>query len=210
MKTRILLVAATNQEIASLPAMIRNQTGVCPEVLITGIGVAATVFHLTQRLQTQACDLVLHIGVAGSFQPSYPPGTVLQVRRDTFAALGAERSGAFIPGFRLGFCNAHPFTGPWLEQTTTPLPGLGCVTGVTVDTVSGSEPTISRICREFNPDIETMESAALFYVCLSLSQPFHEIRAISNPVAPDNRVQWEIPRAIRALEASIPKLLTSL
>jgi hypothetical protein len=26
MKTRILLVAATNQEIASLPAMIRNQT----------------------------------------------------------------------------------------------------------------------------------------------------------------------------------------
>jgi futalosine hydrolase len=68
--------------------------------------------------------------------------------------------------------------------------------GVTLATASGSEKIISQIKNLWGPDIETMESAAVFYVCNMLEVPFVCIRSISNMVEPRDKSKWEIKKAI--------------
>jgi futalosine hydrolase len=51
----------------------------------------------------------------------------------------------------------------------------------------------------FSPDIETMESAAFFYVCLQEKIPFLALRAISNKVEPRDKSKWNIPLAMQNL-----------
>ncbi|HMQ88955.1 MAG TPA: hypothetical protein PKB07_15270, partial [Flavilitoribacter sp.] len=72
-------------------------------------------------------------------------------------------------------------------------------------------PSIDRIRTRYPmADIETMEGAAFFYVCLMESVPFLAIRSISNYVEARNREAWDIPGAIRALNDVVKGLLEIL
>jgi len=68
---RILIVAATEIEIAAT----RNHYSQAPvlnisiDFLVTGVGMTATAYSLTKRLSQRKYDLVINIGVAGSFRP---------------------------------------------------------------------------------------------------------------------------------------------
>ncbi|HRR11988.1 MAG TPA: hypothetical protein P5139_08260, partial [Tenuifilum sp.] len=58
--------------------------------------------------------------------------------------------------------------------------------------------------------IETMESAAVFYVCLKLGKPFFCLRAVSNYVEPRNRQNWKIDIAVQNLWNELVLLVSYL
>ena len=77
------------------------------------------------------------------------------------------------------------------------------VSGITVNTASGSEEQIKKIKVKFSPEVENMEGAAVFYVALQQAIPFAEIRSVSNFVEPRNRNNWNISLAIEKLNSTL-------
>lgn len=230
----ILILSATTNEIAPMMSLLKTFPGKQIDVLISGIGSVATAYHLTRQLHLRHYDLVIHAGIAGSFSDNFPPGSVVQIAEDVFAALGVETPNTFETAHSLGFyavpgnllkkhdddlgiakkkfirSDAFPYIDGFLVNPAPPLPGWEAVRGITADTVSGSESTIGRLKQLFQPQIETMESAACFYVCISRQQNFHSIRSISNKVAPRNRNEWKTGLAIESLHTALHSLISGL
>jgi futalosine hydrolase len=208
-KVKILVTAASRQELQFIDAA-ENVT-----LAVTGVGIASTVYNLTKLLQTKY-DLVLNIGIAGSFSEKLNPGDVVTVYSETFGDFGvALPSGdGFATCFEENIVPADmfPFTGGTLiSEKATKISrdmSVPLVKGVTNNTVSGEKTLISRMRNKFSPDIETMEGAAFFYVCLCENVPFVEIRSISNMVEPRDKSKWDIPSAIGNLSAKINSFLT--
>ncbi len=121
---------------------------------------------------------------------------------DCFADSGIEDGDNFITlseagladadefPFRNGFLHADSIYSGKLRDLVQP------VSAVTVNTASGSLATIDKLVRKFNPDIETMEGATFFYICLREFIPFLAVRAVSNMVEPRNRNNWDIALAL--------------
>ncbi len=213
----ILLVAATALEISPLLERMKlspgsrsgNAEGVfCEnriEVLITGVGMTATAYRLGRRLAQRYFDLVLHMGVAGAYPGRFEPGDLCHVTVEEFGDLGAEDGKNFLDLFALGLADpqAFPFLNGKLANGLNPGPGpladLPRASGLTVNTVHGHEPSIRRCLQYFQPDVESMEGAALFYVCICEKQQFASVRSISNLVERRNREAWKMAEAIARL-----------
>lgn len=196
---RILVVSATEQE------MIKQDFPMV-ERLITGVGMVATATTLTMKLAEAEFDLVVNIGIAGSFNPELQIGTVVLVESDRLVELGVEDNGVFIPADEIGLCSAEQLRFR-SKQRVKGLPGAH---GITVNRVHGSADSIRIVIDQFNPDVESMEGAAVAYVCQQFGVPWVQIRAISNKVEPRNRVTWNIPLAMKNLHIEVEKYLKSL
>ena len=212
---QILIVAATEMEISPLLNFLdkefdkgdssfhyyRNECSI--HILITGIGLVATAYHLGVYLSTFSFDLVINAGIAGSYKQDINIGDVAWVKEDQLAEFGVEEAnGNFTSVFDMGLMdkNSFPFTNQKLiSPKTEQHQHLEVVTGLTVQRVHGFAPSIAVAKKRYNADIETMESAAFFFACLSHQVPFQAIRAISNFVEPRNRANWNIPLAINNL-----------
>ncbi len=207
---RILLVAATDPEVAAVvERMYSTPTGdTCVDtythgsheidVLITGVGMVATAAWCSRALTQTPYDLALNLGVCGSFDPFLEPGTVVHVVSDRLAELGAEDGEQFLtleelqlPG-ESEFANLDPPSNPELDQ-------LPAVTGITVNTVHGSERSIAAVADRFNAQVESMEGAAFMSACLIHKVAFAQVRAVSNFVERRNRGAWKMADAIRSL-----------
>mgnify|MGYP001795756283 CR=1 FL=1 len=82
---QILLIAATEMEIQQRVA--DNNI----DVLVTGVGIPATMYHLQKRLQQIDYDLVIQAGIAGSFGKEPALGETVLVQQDAFGDLGTEK-----------------------------------------------------------------------------------------------------------------------
>lgn len=200
----LLIVAATDAEIAPLNAYF--QTAKLPDtmtggVLITGVGMLNTTYELTKHLQANRYDLVLQLGVAGSYVDSLKPGDVVFVTSDRYGDLGAEDHENYLDIFEMGLINPNvsPFINGKLLTPLLPVHNrvkLPHVAGLTVNTVTGSEYTVTLRKEKFHCDVETMEGVALHYVCLKERVAFAQVRAISNYVTPRDKSQWQMKEAI--------------
>lgn len=171
------------------------------ELLITGVGMVATAFALGRHLASNKYDLVLNLGIAGSFDRDIPLGQVLEVTEDTFAELGAENDTEFMSIEQMGFG-----VGTYQPSTkladlynlfnTFNLPGA---TAITVNTVHGNEASIKKVTERLHPQLESMEGAAFFYACRRMDVSCLQIRAVSNYVEKRNRDNWQIGLAIKNL-----------
>lgn len=190
---KILVVAATEAEIR--PFLDTNPA--C-DVLITGVGMVATTYQLTRKLSAEKYDLVINVGIAGSFDGSIELGSVVEVISDGFPELGAEDGENFIDLFSMGFVSPDdaPFKNKRLENSflMEELPKVG---GITVNKVHGNEVSIAKALKLFPAEVESMEGAAFFYVCLSEGVKCVQLRSISNYVERRNRESWNIPLAIK-------------
>lgn len=206
---QILLIAATATEIESF-SVVNNKV----DVLITGIGAAATIYHLQKRIHQVDYDLIIQAGIAGSFTSDILPGHVVSVKKDCFADLGMEEKENFIPVFETEYAdkNEFPFTNGWLMNSAHNLKysGLPTVKAVTVNKVSDSELQNKLTLKTFNADIETMEGAALHYVCLQENISFLQIRSVSNHVGERDKTKWKIKDAIENLNKELAKLINDL
>ncbi len=202
----ILLISATSGEIAPLLERLPlNTPHIRISSLITGAGMIPTTWQLAGRLHTARPDLVIHAGIGGSFKQEYPLGSVVELTRDCFADTGAkDKDGRFLSMFELGLWqkDEFPFQGGWLPIpiiSGIPETGLPRVSGITVNTVNGLQADIDAVIQAYNPDIETMEAAAVIYACLLAGIPVRSIRSVSNYVEPRNRAAWNIPLAVGRL-----------
>ena len=67
-----------------------------------------------------------------------------------------------------------------------------------------------RLIKQFDPGIETMEGAALHYVCLQENIPFIQIRSVSNHVGERDKTKWKMKEAINNLNTELSKLINRL
>jgi futalosine hydrolase len=205
-------------------------------VMVTGIGSVATAWALTRRLCSgPRPDLVINAGIAGSFRDSIRTGDVVMPLTDCFADAGVESAEGFLTLSEAGLQDpdSHPFTGGRINAYSCPAgfqyPGPSVnrgertlepdsflrlaaanvrpVRALTVNTVTGTAETAGRLMRKYDPDIETMEGAAFFYVCSREGIPFIALRAVSNRVGVRDRAGWNIPLALENLALLFEDLL---
>lgn len=200
---KLLIVSATDGEVAIAKKYIADGGKTPHEVhmLTTGVGPIATTFALTKELCANRYDLVLQAGVGGSFDKSIPLASLVKISAERYGDLGAEDHDNYLDIFSMGLiqANEHPHSCGWLVAPASPLADkidLTAATGLTVSTVSGSERTIAMRMQQYGCQVESMEGAALHYVCLQLGVPFAQVRAISNYVIPRDKSQWQMKDAI--------------
>jgi futalosine hydrolase len=215
---RILIVAATEPEVAPIvERMNPAPTGdTCVDsytqgphevdVLITGVGMVATAAWCSRALSLASYDLALNVGICGTFDSFIDLGTVVHVKSDRLAELGAEDGDRFLtledlelPG-ESEFVNLDPPSNPELDALPT-------VSGITVNAVHGNARTIAAIVERFNPQVESMEGAAFMSACLIHKVQFAQVRAVSNLVEPRNRQAWNMADAIRNLGVSAMRMI---
>tara|TARA_B100001758_G_C18302762_1_gene553362 strand:+ start:149 stop:727 length:579 start_codon:yes stop_codon:yes gene_type:complete len=190
----VLIVAATELEIVS--PQIKEKS-----ILISGIGMVNTSIKLTKELIKKKYDLVINMGVAGSFLNELKNGDVVEVIEDFFSEIGFENGDSFSI-----FSDFNLKTKYQVDAKTA----LRKVRGITVNTVHGNNQTISEIIERLNPEVESMEGAAVFQVCEEFNIPCLQIRSVSNKVEKRNRNSWDIDLAIENLNTEVEKILNSL
>jgi len=182
------------------------------DILISGIGMVHTSYHLTKALKRKNYDLVINTGIAGSFNPHLQIGEVVIVEQEVFGDLGIENSYNFESLFESGFLNKDEF--PFNDgKMICDLPEIiktnpiRKVKGLTSNTAHGNQVNIYKLINKFEADIETMEGAAFFYVCLMEKVDFIQIRSISNYVENRDTSKWNIPLALENLSNTFIQLI---
>jgi len=179
------------------------------KLLIAGIGTVPVLYNLTKHFAANRYEKVIHCGIAGSYVLPLQPIEVVQVVRDTFVDVGIDHGGIFRWVFHenLWKPDEKPFRNGWMEVPEDRTLKLEAVTGITVDLVTAGPERKARLADKFNPQIESMEGAAVFYVCKMEDIPVIQIRAISNFVGVRDRHSWKTEEAIEALTSVISRLL---
>ncbi|MEA1887870.1 MAG: futalosine hydrolase [Bacteroidota bacterium] len=213
----VLITAATAREIECLGRVEENYLKMVPSRLISGIGPVSTVYAIMNYLaENDKPDLLINIGIAGSYNENLTPGTVVVPVTDSFADLGVCDGKGFIPISRAGIENVDDdYTPSGTYYASTDIvqkltPDLIPVKGVTVGVSTGSAEGLDAIRSEYDPDIESMEGAAAYYVCNKQGIPCIGIRSVSNMVGPRNKALWDINLALEQLGKKLVKYFNDI
>lgn len=212
----ILIMAATEMEINDflLTKLSQLKKDVQIEVLISGIGVPATTYHLTKAVTLKKYDYVIQAGIAGTFSKHLHNGDVVLVNKDTFADIGINENNKFKTIFESGLndSNIFPFENGWLNNNTSILDEIKLkkVKAITINTINDSREHFDLLKNKFDADIETMEGAALHYVCLQNDQPFIQLRSISNEVGERDKKKWDMKNSLVNLNKQLYDVIKSI
>ena len=223
---KILIVAATpfeilpfteylNQSFEQIDADQYKRKAIVVTVLITGVGVYSTIYSLTKKINKTSYDLIINAGIAGAHKKTkLNKGDVVNVISEQFGDVGIqEADGSFTDIFELELSNPNkpPFTNGVLHNTIAgDFKFLPAAKGITVNTVHGNPESIIQFNNKYKYDVESMEGAAFFFVCLQERQRFLQIRSISNYVEERNREKWDIESAISNLNAVLKEIIEQL
>lgn len=173
-----------------------------PEIHVTGMGTWTTAYHILQLVNDHPDKTILHLGIAGAFDPELQIGDIVEVSSESITDFGAEGNDGSMLSYQELVPSIKANTSPWLDfKLTNPnpaLPGMTPVSSLTVPFASGSSDTIKRR-RASGAQIENMEGAGLFYTCMLEGVTFHSIRAISNYVTIRDKSKWEFESCFRNL-----------
>ncbi|MFT4525168.1 MAG: futalosine hydrolase [Bacteroidia bacterium] len=199
---KTLIVAATEAEIEGLRSTLAD-IAEC-EFLVTGIGMVNTTFTLTKYLNgIEPPKKIINVGIAGAFNPEIEIGQAVQVVKDRFSELGAEDSGSFLKADEMGLMKKQDVEFESSNKFSELIP----VSGITVNTIHGNERSISQARQLYNPDVESMEGAAVAFVAEQFGCDWIQIRCISNYVEPRNKDNWNIPLALENLNTTVTQLI---
>lgn len=209
---KIIVTAATPFEIQpSINAFSNGNV----QFQVTGIGMLATAVSLTKLVLQEKPDIVIQAGIAGAFNANLPLGKVVVINTETIGDLGVEENNAWKDVFdlRLVDANSVPFTNkqipnPYLAQLNTL--ALEEVPAITVNEISTNEQRILQLQTKYKPSIESMEGAALHYVCSSFQVPFIQLRSISNYIGERDKTKWQMQQAITNLNDTLIEILHQL
>jgi futalosine hydrolase len=206
---KILIVSATEFEIAPFLKQKGNT-----DVLITSVGLPLAIYQLHKKITDYSYDLIIQAGIAGAFTNEFELGETVLVKQDTFGDIGIEENSLFTPIFETELFNKNkiPFEDGWLvnENKMLQQSNLELVKAITVNKVTDNKKTIEQAVTIFNAEIETMEGAALHYVCLQQNIDFIQIRSISNYVGERDKTKWKMDLAIENLNTELIKLINGL
>ena len=218
---KVLVVAATTLEIDPFLQFLKaslgqkgnplfGMNGYEIDVLITGVGIANTAYKLGKAVATKHYHFILNVGIAGSFKPDILRGSVVEIMSEQYGDLGVEEAdGTFTDIHELNLIGSNevPFIkAKLLNKKPLNIKKINKVSGLTVQKVHGFGISIASIVKKYNCDIETMEGAVVFQICLTEKIDFSQIRAISNHVEPRNKDNWQIKEAIENLNKVVIEL----
>jgi len=215
MGKNILVIAATAKEINPLIELTR--TGDLKnniDILISGIGLAASTYHLAKQLALKKYDVVIQAGVAGSFDLRIPLGAVVAVKQDTIADQSVVELQKLKTLFDLKLVpqDQYPYKKGWLINPNKEIlkkTKLKTVRGISVNQISTSKQMIKFYRAVFDPVTESMEGAALHYVCLMENLPFVQVRSISNYIGERNKKKWDMNKSIANLNVALTTLINN-
>ena len=214
-----LLIAATAKEISPFLNHYRNSQKNWPDdlnldVLITGIGLTATAYHLTKQISIKKPDLVIQAGVAGCFDKKISLGSVVFIQQDTIADESVLEMKKLKTLFDLQLVpqNQFPYKKGWLVNNFAILKKskLNPVKGISVNQITTSNEMIRFYKKQFNPVTESMEGAALHYICLMEKISFLQIRSVSNYIGERNKKNWNMKESVANLNGELIKVIERL
>lgn len=212
----ILVCAATNKELTPL---LQHQQRLLQtadiDILITGIGLTATTYHLTRYLSMKKPGLVIQAGVGGCFDKKIQLGSVLAISQETIADESVIELKSLKSLFDLKLVpqNQFPYKKGWLvnpHKDYLKKTKLKIVRGISVNEITTAKQKVEFYKNAFSPTVESMEGAALHYTCLMENVPFVQIRSVSNYIAERNKQKWNMQDSIINLNNELIKLLSSL
>ena len=211
---KILVVAATTLEldyINNIQPSGKNQ--VITKVL--GVGQVATTYNLLNQINILIPDLIVQIGIAGSFLNDCPLGEVYAIGEEYMADLGVLENGIFQSIFDLKLMdeNQSPFTKRKLinpNETLFQKTNLKKVSAITVNEISTSDDRINYYKQHYNPMLESMEGAAFHYCCIMKNIPFIQLRGVSNFVGERNKNKWRIEASLEAVAKSTQAFISNI
>jgi futalosine hydrolase len=214
MNKTILITAATETEADSFRHLILPDS---ISLLVTGIGGVASAWSLMNHFAHNGKpDILINTGIAGSLSMRWPVGSVVVTGSDAFGDLGINDNGTLKTLFEAGLGNPDlfPFEGGRIyydSSLTTMMSGLWpVVNGVTVNRVTGTDKDAEWLLSHLQSDIETMEGAAVCYVCRRESVPAIGIRGISNMAGVRDREKWDINGALKAASEAVEEFITKV
>ena len=213
-----LLIAATTKEIEPFLSYLKQTSGKknnLPDVLITGIGLTATTYHLTKQLRLKKYDLVIQTGVAGCFNKKLSLGSVVVINKDAIADQSVIELKQLKTLFDLKLVPADqfPYTKTWLVNPHTDWlkkTKLKQVKGISVNEITTSKQKVAFYEESFGAVTESMEGAALHYTCLMENVPFLQIRSMSNYIGERNKKNWNMKESIINLNIELIQLVENL
>lgn len=182
---------------------------------ISGVGLLASCFSIAQLIFTQKPDIIIQVGIGGSFTQQIPPGAVVAVKEEFLGDSGVEENEVFRDLFDLQLANADefPFSNRGLENDKIDhwnLTALQVVKGITINQITTNNKRIAVLKEKYNPQIETMEGACLHYCCLKTGISFIQIRAISNFVGERDKSKWLFQESFENLSKELGNYLAAL
>ena len=108
--------------------------------------------------------------------------------------------------------NQYPFKKGWLINNNAAFlkkTKLKAVKGISVNEITTSKKKITFYEETFNPVVESMEGAALHYVCLMEKIPFLQIRSISNYIGERNKKNWNMKESIINLNKALIQIVNN-
>src|SRR3954465_7149931 len=180
-----------------------------------GVGLLANAVSLTRLAYEEKPDLIIQVGIAGCFHSNLNLGKVITVKEEILGDMGVQEDGKWkdIFDLKLEKSGYPPFERKRLPNngiTKLNLLKLREVTAVTVNEVTTNKERIKELIRKYEPDVESMEGAALHFVGREMNIPFLQIRAISNYIGERNKEKWKMKEAIVNLNQTILKYVDKL
>lgn len=181
----------------------------------SGVGMLASSVALTRLAIEDKPDLIIQIGIAGSFKQTTELGKVVTINQEILGDTGVEENGIWkdIFDLKLEKSNYHPFEkrklpNPWLKKfNLLKLPELDAIT---VNQISTDAKRIKQLQKKYKPAIESMEGAALHYIGREMGIPFIQIRAISNIVGERDKTKWLMKKSIDNLNKTVLQYIDAL
>ena len=212
----LLLVSATDLEIMEtvqwLNGIDHSHNDVKTDLLNSGIGQLKTTYAIQKQIQTKRPDLVIQAGICGALTKN-DIGRVYLIGSERIADLGLMEKSGFTNIFEMGLIkdNEFPFKNGKLMNPYSHLlewAGLPLMNGVTVNEIKSFD--FIGFQQYSGPVVESMEGAALHYVCLMENIPFLQIRSVSNIIGERDKTQWKIKEALKRLNETLILLIQKL
>lgn len=215
---QLLICAATEMELTAIRASVALRTlppSHTIRFLVTGVGLGPSMYQLAKHLILNPPELVIQAGIAGSLDPQLLPGETVVIDADTIGDAGVVENKQFHNLFALGL--ADPDLFPWKEgflpnpyAQWLALPELKMAKGITVNEVSTNPERIQQYRLQWGAQTESMEGAALHYVCLMENVPFLQLRSISNIIGERDKTKWKLKEAIQNLDTELNLLIDKI
>lgn len=164
--------------------------GIDVRIVIGGVGMVETAAAVARVLAGNP-DVVILAGIAGSYGDKFAVGQTVVVGSERTADCGAFRGERFKPLFVKEYHCPHV-----QEQSLFAVAQSNSVNAAGAGFIEAA-------------DIENMEGAAFFALCIEAGVRFFELRTISNGVG-DLPQQWNIPLAVQNLGRDLQEFLATI
>ena len=181
----------------------------------SGVGMMASTFSLTKLITEEKPDLLLQVGMAGCFDTSVALGKVVLIEKEIEGNTGVEENDKWRDVFNLKLekPNYPPYVkkalpNPHIDKLN--LLKMKAVTGITVNEITTRKERIKQLLKKYEPVTESMEGAALHYVCRNTNTMFLQMRTISNYIGERDKNKWMMKEALGNLNTTLIKYVDRL